>query len=210
MFQKKRSVLAIGAALAMTASTGAWATNGMNFEGYGARAAAMGGASSAYDSGNAAVMNNPATLGLMEDGTGRLGLGLLFLGPDITASAQTPMGTVSEDSDGTAYWAPAGSYMIRRGSYSYGIAIMAQGGMGTEYGYGSDLFSMGLPWSCSRSSNSKSAASWPLNSGISTRISPGLAGSASSVSGAAANIRSAPRPRNSVGVHQLQPPQSSR
>ena len=68
-FEKKRSVLAIGAALAVTASTSLWATNGMNFEGYGSRATAMGGASSAYDTGNSAVMNNPATLGLLEDGT---------------------------------------------------------------------------------------------------------------------------------------------
>ncbi len=148
MFHKKQTVLATAAALAVTAATGAWATNGMNFEGYGSRATAMGGASSAYDSGNSAVMNNPATLGLMDADSHRLGIGLRVLRPDITSSFKE-FG-LSEDSDGTAYWAPSASYMLRRGDYAYGIAIMAQGGMGTEYGAGSPLFSMGLPWSCSQ------------------------------------------------------------
>ena len=37
----------------------------MNMEGYGPIATGMGGASMAYDNGTAAVINNPATLGLM-------------------------------------------------------------------------------------------------------------------------------------------------
>jgi hypothetical protein len=45
-------------------STTVYATNGMNLEGYGLRYG-MGGASMAYDNGTAAMMNNPATLGLM-------------------------------------------------------------------------------------------------------------------------------------------------
>ena len=48
-----------------------YATNGMNMEGYGPVAPAMGGASMAYDNGTAAVINNPATLSLMDE-KGRL------------------------------------------------------------------------------------------------------------------------------------------
>ena len=63
----------------------AYATNGMNLEGYGPIAAGMGGASMAYDNGNAAVMNNPATLGLMGQGD-RLHVAVGFLGPDVSVS----------------------------------------------------------------------------------------------------------------------------
>ena len=42
-----------------------FATNGMNMEGYGPIATGMGGASMAYDNGAAAMVNNPATIGLM-------------------------------------------------------------------------------------------------------------------------------------------------
>ncbi|NIQ10933.1 MAG: hypothetical protein GWO23_15260, partial [Gammaproteobacteria bacterium] len=61
----------------------AHATNGMNLEGYGPIATGMGGASMAYDNGTAAMMNNPATLGLMDDGS-RLDVALGNLSPDIT------------------------------------------------------------------------------------------------------------------------------
>lgn len=57
------------------------ATNGMNMEAYGAKAGGMGGASFAYDSGNSALMNNPATLGLGPEGTD-FGLGLTLLKPE--------------------------------------------------------------------------------------------------------------------------------
>ena len=70
--------------IGMVATPFAYATNGMNLEGYGPIAEAMGGASMAYDNGVAAVMNNPATLGLMKDGTSEVGAGLGVLAPRIT------------------------------------------------------------------------------------------------------------------------------
>lgn len=109
--------------------SGAWATNGMNLEGYGPKALAMGGASFAYENGTAASMNNPATLGLMNQGS-KLELALGFLGPDVTATA-TGMGTAS--SGGDAYYMPAFGYARKNGALSYGLAVFAQGGMGTEY-----------------------------------------------------------------------------
>ena len=62
----------------------AHATNGMNLEGYGPIATGMGGASMAYDNGTAAMMNNPATLSLM-DSNARLDVAFGTLGPNITA-----------------------------------------------------------------------------------------------------------------------------
>ena len=55
----------VAALLVLAGATPAFATNGMNLEGYGSKSMAMGGAGMAYDTGNSAVMNNPATLGFM-------------------------------------------------------------------------------------------------------------------------------------------------
>jgi len=128
-FKIKRSLLAASVAAAIVAPVTGFATNGMNLEGYGPIATGMGGASMAYDNGVAAVMNNPATLGLMEDGEGRLDVALGNLGPDITSSA----GPLSADSGGDSYFMPAVGYAVRNGQLTYGIGMFAQGGMGTEY-----------------------------------------------------------------------------
>lgn len=104
------------------------ATNGMNLEGYGPVATGMGGASMAYDNGSAAVMNNPATIGLMPDGQ-RADFALGFLGPDVTAS----VGPMSAKSSGNAYYMPALGWVTKKSGLGYGVALFAQGGMGTEY-----------------------------------------------------------------------------
>ncbi len=80
------SVLFVSVVSVFMASTSVYATDGMNLEGYGPIATGMGGASMAYDNGTAAMMNNPATLGLMPQGN-RLDVALGYLGPHITASA---------------------------------------------------------------------------------------------------------------------------
>lgn len=108
----------------------ALATNGMDLEGYGAVASAMGGASFAYDNGAGAMMNNPATLGLMPSGSG-IGVALGFLGPDVKAA--------SAKSGGNAYFMPAIGYVTRRGDLTYGVGVYSQGGMGTEYDTGSPM-----------------------------------------------------------------------
>ncbi len=115
--------------LGMAATPFAYATNGMNLEGYGPVAEAMGGASMAYDNGVAAVMNNPATLGLMEDGASRIGGGAGVLAPNITSK----MPGASVKSDATAFYMPAAGYAHRSGKFTYGAAVFSQGGMGTEY-----------------------------------------------------------------------------
>jgi len=84
----------------------------------------------AFDNGTAAVMNNPATLGLMGKGS-RLDVALGFLGPDVSMS----MGPgPKSSSSGDAYYMPALGFVQKTGQISYGLALFAQGGMGTEWG----------------------------------------------------------------------------
>lgn len=101
----------------------------------------MGGAGMAYDTGNSAVMNNPATLSLMADGEARLGVGIRNLRPDV--QSKVPAFGIKSDSDGDSYFMPSMSYMRRSGQFTYGAALLAQGGMGTEYGKRSELFAGG-------------------------------------------------------------------
>ncbi|MCK4709676.1 MAG: outer membrane protein transport protein, partial [Gammaproteobacteria bacterium] len=93
-------------------------------------ATGMGGASMAYDNGVAAVMNNPATLGLMEDGEARLDVALGNLGPDITSSMT---GMPDAPSAADSFFMPAVGYATRSGQLTFGVGMFAQGGMGTEY-----------------------------------------------------------------------------
>jgi long-chain fatty acid transport protein len=128
---KHLTPLARAAALAATlgALPSAQATNGMLLEGYGPIATGMGGASSAMENGMAAATNNPATLGLMGAGS-RLDVAVGMLGPRVSSSAGPGM---SADSGGTAYVMPAIGYGRSDGNFTYGVALFAQGGMGTEY-----------------------------------------------------------------------------
>lgn len=114
----------------------ALATNGMLMEGYGPIAAGMGGASMAYDNGTAALANNPATLGLMAEGS-RIDVMVGHVGPDV--SAPGTMGTSSAD----AFYMPAFGYVKKQGNLTYGAGIYGQGGMGTEYANG-DMAQVGV------------------------------------------------------------------
>jgi len=117
------------AAVGLAVPSLAMATNGMIMEGYGPIAAGMGGASMAYDNGTAAMANNPATLGLMADGS-RIDAMLGFVGPDV----ETSMGIGKSKAD--AFYMPAFGYAKKQGKLAYGAGIYGQGGMGTEYASG--------------------------------------------------------------------------
>ncbi len=132
----------LGVAAGLTAAAfSVFATNGMNMDAYGAKAGGMGGASFAYDSGNSAVMSNPATLGLRTHEKAEVGLGLTALLPSVASSH--PLAG-KKDSEGSAYYMPTLSWTRRSGDWVYGAALLAQGGMGTEYGRGSSLFAGGM------------------------------------------------------------------
>ncbi len=124
-------------AVGVMASPLAHATNGMLMEGYGPIAAGMGGASMAYDNGNAGMANNPATLGMMADGDSRLDLAVGGLQPTVSATCPAGCnpagGAATANSGGTAYYMPAGGWIKKSGQLAYGVGIFAQGGMGTEY-----------------------------------------------------------------------------
>jgi long-chain fatty acid transport protein len=121
-------------------SAPAFATNGMNMEGYGPVATGMGGASFAYDNGTAGMINNPATLGFMKSGTSRLDVAVGGLHPDVVSKMN---GLPNAVSGGDAYYMPAAGYARKDGKLTYGLGMMAQGGMGTEYG--SNTFMSGNP-----------------------------------------------------------------
>ena len=125
----KQTLLAASIAAVVATPITGFATNGMNMEGWGPIATGMGGASMAYDNGTAAIMNNPATLGLMDDGESRLDVALGNLSPDINNTA----GAASSASGGDSYFMPAIGYAKRAGQLTYGVGMFAQGGMGTEY-----------------------------------------------------------------------------
>lgn len=119
-----RLALALAAALPLAAQ----ATNGMLLEGYGPIATGMGGAASAHDNGNAAAMNNPATLALMPAGH-RADIALGQLGPRVSSAA----GPMVARSGGDSYVMPAFGWTRSNGQLAWGVAVFAQGGMGTEY-----------------------------------------------------------------------------
>lgn len=125
---KLKKIAALLAVAGMSAP--AFATNGMNMEGYGPVATGMGGASMAYDNGTAGVANNPATLSLMAAGTSRLDIAVGGLHPDVVAKMT---GMPDAKSGGDAYYMPAIGYARKDGKLTYGVGIFAQGGMGTEY-----------------------------------------------------------------------------
>lgn len=120
----------------MTAPGLAFATNGMLMEGYGPIAQGMGGAAMAYDNGTAAMANNPATLGLMAQGS-RIDVMVGFVGPDVSAP-----GTLG-DSSADAFYGPAFGYVKKQGQLTFGAGMYGQGGMGTEYASG-DMSQVGV------------------------------------------------------------------
>lgn len=123
------SLRPLAAALCALWSFPAFATNGMDMEGYGPIAAGMGGAAQAVENGTAAIINNPATLALMPQGQ-RLDVAVGVLGPSVTSSMS---GMPSAKSGGTSYVMPALGYVYRNGPLAYGVGVFSQGGMGTEY-----------------------------------------------------------------------------
>ncbi len=127
-----KSILVLATASLMTIPQISSATNGMNMEGYGAISTGMGGAAMAYDNGTGAVMSNPATLGLMEDGESKLEVGVGNLRPAITSESPSGKETSSADS----FFMPAVGWAQKKGRMSYGVGIFSQGGMGTEYDNG--------------------------------------------------------------------------
>ncbi len=133
-----------GLVLLLVLSNDVRATNVFNLEGFGPISRALGGAGVAHDIGSAALMYNPATLSLMEDGsTVHVGLDLIGTTIETTnqstgAKAHSSKGSLSRNR-GPIYFAPEVAYTTKSGALNYGIGVFAQGGLGTEYGGNSFL-----------------------------------------------------------------------
>lgn len=119
-------------ALLILFSSNAFATNGMDLEGYGPVSTGMGGTSQAFDNGTAAMTNNPATL-ILQTEKNRLDMALGALIPSLS---YTPRGMTTE-SDGklSIFYMPAVGYTrsLMDGDLVVGFGFMAQGGMGANY-----------------------------------------------------------------------------
>ncbi|TVQ68772.1 MAG: aromatic hydrocarbon degradation protein, partial [Chromatiaceae bacterium] len=137
----KGTTLTLFVASVMGASATAQATNAMNMDAYGAIAGGMGGAGVAHETGNSAVMNNPATLGMRRGEVNTVGLGYALLAPRVTA--EHPQAG-KDKSRARSFHMPSLSYIRTQDRFSFGAAVMAQGGMGTDYRTGSSLFSGGV------------------------------------------------------------------
>ncbi len=123
----KTKTIVAAAVLSCSGVGSAFATNGMLIEGYGPISHALGGASMAFDNGAAAMANNPATLGLMEEGN-RFDVAVGVLKPDVTFKMDKDYKSGSR-----TFMMPALGYVHRQGDWGYGIGIYSQGGMGTDY-----------------------------------------------------------------------------
>lgn len=132
----KKTKLALAIASVALASSQAHATNGMNMDGYGPIATAMGGTASAYDNGLAGMMSNPATI-MMDSGDGSsFQIALGNLRPNVE-SKMTGMPNAKSAAD--SFFMPGIGYATKNGKLTWGVGIMAQGGMGTDYGADSFL-----------------------------------------------------------------------
>lgn len=161
-------------ALVSLAPISAFATNGMNLEGYGPIALGLGGAALAYDNGTAAVVNNPATLGLMATSQ-QLDLALGLLGPDVS-STDTGSG-MNADSSADGFYMPAVGWATRAGRWTSGVALFGQGGMGTEFSSASFMANPGgmspSPELINRSEVSVGRAMAPLVYAVNSKLQIG-------------------------------------
>ncbi|WP_042259266.1 OmpP1/FadL family transporter [Paraburkholderia heleia] len=119
----------------------AQATDVFNLEGYGPISRAMGGSGVAYNVGPAAMMLNPATLGLMSDGK-YINFGLDVVTTDIRVTNMATGESVTSGNHGNnngPYFAPEAAFVYRQGKYAFGVGAFAEGGLGTQYGGSSFL-----------------------------------------------------------------------
>lgn len=138
----KGNGIRVAVALCMAVWAGrSMATDVFNLEGFGPVSRAMGGSGVAYNVGPAAMMLNPATLGLMSDGR-YVDLGLDIVTTDIKATNTATGETATSGNHGNnngPYFAPETAFVYRHGRYAFGAGAFAEGGLGTQFGGSSFL-----------------------------------------------------------------------
>ena len=140
--QMKMTRIAVAVSTALLASS-AFATNGMKMEGYGPVSAAMGGTAQAYNNGLGGMMNNPATMGMGSKSGNKFQVAIGGLNP--TISSEHKASGAKTDSSGS-FIMPGFGYATKKNGFVWGVGVMAQGGMGTDYGKAGqgDLFAGGM------------------------------------------------------------------
>lgn len=141
----KKTQIIVAMSTALLASS-AFSTNGMNMEGYGPISTAMGGTAQAYGNGLGGMMNNPATMG-MEVKEGNI-FQFAVGGLSPTISSEHKAAELKTESSGS-FVMPGFGYATKSNGFTWGVGVMAQGGMGTDYGKADltgankDLFAFG-------------------------------------------------------------------
>jgi len=126
----KKTKLALAMATAAFASTQAYATNGMNMDGYGPISEAMGGTAQAYNNGLGGMMNNPATMGMGAKEGNKVQIAIGNLRPDVAADMT---GMPTADSSADSFIMPGFGYATKKDGFTWGVGVLSQGGMGTDY-----------------------------------------------------------------------------
>ncbi|WP_018951138.1 OmpP1/FadL family transporter [Thioalkalivibrio sp. AKL12] len=124
----RRSVVTIAVGLAMGSAGVAHATNGYFAHGYGTKAKGMGGAGMAISQDSYAPAINPAGIAGMES---RIDGSLAYFRPERSV---TFTGSPSIDSDSENFFIPSIGYVQQIDeNRSWGIALMGNGGLNTDY-----------------------------------------------------------------------------
>lgn len=136
-----RALTRVLLALGLTLPGAASAAVVFNFEGYGPVSRAMGGTGAAFDNGVAALMYNPATLGLADD-RGELHLGLDWVSADIYVRDRSTGEKASSADNGknrSPYFSPQLAFAVHEGRLSFGLGLFGGSGGGDEFGSGTFL-----------------------------------------------------------------------
>jgi len=139
--KRKYVALATGCLMATLGAEKVWATDAWNLLGHGPISIGMGGTAAAYDIGPAGMMSNPATLGLMRDGTYVL-LGADVVSADLKVTNEATGETAESHNRGRnngPYFGPEFSLVWRKDRYAFGVGAFASDGVGTQYGTDSFL-----------------------------------------------------------------------
>lgn len=139
--KSRNAVPMAGCVAALLWCESVWATDAFYLIGHGPISIGMGGTAAAHDIGPAAMMANPATLGLMSEGKHFL-LGMDVIAADLKVENEATGEVANSHSRGRnngPYYAPELSFVWRHGPYALGVGAFAQAGVGTQFGSASFL-----------------------------------------------------------------------
>lgn len=123
-------VLLVAALLAVLNVTASQATNGMYLIGYGAESLGRGGANFAISDRSMAINFNPAGISQLQGS--HLSIGMSFLIPEMDSENLI---NASTDAESKIFPLPSVAYVRadQESPWTWGIAFVAQGGMGARY-----------------------------------------------------------------------------